>query len=49
MTKRTLGLGAALAVSLPALATAQTVTIVRELDSNKYDPPAITALAGSEL
>lgn len=48
MTKKTLGLGAALAVSLPALATAQTVTIVRELDSNKYDPPAITALAGSE-
>ncbi|MEC9433592.1 MAG: ABC transporter substrate-binding protein [Pseudomonadota bacterium] len=49
MDFKKLGLGAALAVSLPALAAAQSVTVVRELDSNKYDPPAITALAGSEV
>ena len=48
-TRNRLGLGAALAVSLPALASAQTVTILRQQDSNKYDPPAITALSGSEV
>ncbi|WP_417673075.1 ABC transporter substrate-binding protein [Pseudodonghicola sp.] len=43
-----LGLAALVtAVALPA--AAQEVTIIRELDSNHYDPPRTAALAGSEV
>ncbi|MEI4474015.1 ABC transporter substrate-binding protein [Frigidibacter sp. MR17.24] len=37
----------ALGVALPA--AAQEITIIREIDSNHYDPPRTAALAGSEV
>ncbi len=44
-----IGLAVALAAGLPALAAAQSVTIVREVDSNNYDPHKSTARAASEV
>ncbi len=42
-------LAASTALLLPALATAQEVTIVREVDSNNYDPHRSTARAAAEV
>ncbi|QDL91721.1 ABC transporter substrate-binding protein [Paroceanicella profunda] len=45
-----LGFAAALALGAPAIAAAQSsVTIVREVDSNNYDPQKSTARAASEV
>ncbi|MBK5926511.1 ABC transporter substrate-binding protein [Rhodobaculum claviforme] len=42
-------LAASTALMLPALAAAQEVTIVREVDSNNYDPHRSTARAAAEV
>lgn len=44
-----LGLVAAAVAGLAAPAWADEITIIREIDSNHYDPPRTAALAGSEV